>query len=115
VVSSSGVVIKDNHIHDVADYKNSGEHLDGIQLFASGPAGVYPQPVDITIEENLFSIMPGQMIFIQSNYVSEIGYIENVFIRRNILLPRLNQMQYPFHFKELRNTFLSTILSLTVS
>jgi hypothetical protein len=85
---SRDVSLVGNHIHHVWDYQQSGEHLDGIQLFAKGPAGKYPQPSYVLIESNLIVDMPGQMIFVQSNWVDMIGHIHDIVVRNNILGPQ---------------------------
>mmetsp|Transcript_46379 Transcript_46379/g.148625 ORF Transcript_46379/g.148625 Transcript_46379/m.148625 type:complete len:734 (+) Transcript_46379:46-2247(+) len=88
IVSAEGVLVAHNRIHHVADYQATGEHLDAIQFFAAGPAGANPQPRDVALVGNLITDMPGQMIFVQSNYVDDIGYIENLVIEGNILGPK---------------------------
>eukprot|EP00957_Ditylum_brightwellii_P210242 15364721-Ditylum_brightwellii.AAC.1 len=82
VVSVENVLIKGNHIHHVADYQNTGEHIDGIQFFPSGPSGqyYYPQSHNVQIMDNLITDMVGQMIFIQANYIDKIGYMENITV-----------------------------------
>jgi len=90
VVSVENVLIKGNHIHHVADYQNTGEHIDGIQFFPSGPSGqyYYPQSHNVQIMDNLITDMVGQMIFIQANYIDKIGYMENITVANNILGPK---------------------------
>ena len=91
VVSVDDVMIRDNHIHDVADYQSTGQHIDGIQFFPSGRSGrqYYPQSRNVVIQGNDFTNMVGQMIFVQANYIEEIGYMRDISIIGNTLAPKL--------------------------
>ena len=119
VVSVDDVIIQHNHIHNVDDYQNTGQHIDGIQFFPSGRSGghYYPQSRNVTLDGNTFSNMVGQMIFVQAKYISEIGYMQDITISNNILAPKIvNDASIPiqvqgvksYNFK--RNTVVGKVL-----
>ena len=106
VVSVDDVLIRDNHIHDVDDYQNTGQHIDGIQFFPSGRSGrnYYPQSRNVTIHGNTFTNMVGQMIFVQAKYIPEIGYMQDITISNNILAPKIvNDASIPIQVQGVQN------------
>ncbi len=85
VVSAQNTIVNNNYIHDLDDYLYLNEHVDAIQFFASGPECMYPQPKDVVIKNNRLFNMPGQMLFIQANWIDCLGYIKNVTFVNNTL------------------------------
>ena len=106
IVSVDDVMIRDNHVHDVDDYQNTGQHIDGVQFFPSGRSGrnYYPQSRNVTIRGNTFTNMVGQMIFVQAKYIPEIGYMQDITISNNVLAPKIvNDASIPIQVQGLKN------------
>jgi len=85
IISSDNVVIDGNNIHDAKDRYGTGEHIDGITINADLPECNFPQPKNIIVKNNKLINNTGQNIFVWSNYIYCIGYIQNISITNNTI------------------------------
>jgi len=81
----ANVVIDGNNIHDAKDRYGTGEHIDGITINADLPECNFPQPKNIIVKNNKLINNTGQNIFVWSNYIYCIGYIQNISITNNTI------------------------------